>query len=90
MTYPREVLNELKWKPGMSLDKAEITYIHRGAPRDEMTIQGSDIIELERSFFVTQESKIPYHRIKRIVYEGKLLFDIHRFEMEKDDGKETG
>jgi uncharacterized protein (UPF0248 family) len=85
VTYPREVLNELRWKPGMSLAEAEITYVHRGAPKDEMTIRGSDIMELERSFFVTRESKIPYHRIKRIVSEGKVLFDIHGVKMDKDD-----
>jgi len=90
VTYPRQVLNELKWKPGMSLDKARITYVHRGAPQDERTIQGSDIIELERSFFVTQESKVPFHRIKRIVYEGRVVFDIDRFDAGLDDGKDDG
>lgn len=75
MPYPREILNELKWRPGSSLCDAEITYLHRGAPNDEIVIPGSEIVDLERSFFVTKESKIPFHRIKRIMYRGEKLFD---------------
>lgn len=78
VAYPREVLNALKWRPGEGLAEAEITYVHRGAPGDEMTISGSEILELERSFFVTAESKVPYHRIKRITYRGEVVFDIQR------------
>ena len=78
VVYPKAILNELKWKPGCTLEDAEITYLHRGAPNDEMTIKGSDITALEHSFFVTAESKIPYHRIKRIVRLGKVLFDSER------------
>jgi uncharacterized protein (UPF0248 family) len=75
VVYPKQVLNELKWKPGLRLAEAEITYVHRGAPHDEMTIGGSAIIALEHSFFVTAESKIPYHRIKRIVLGDRVLYD---------------
>ena len=52
-----------------------ITYVHRGAPGDEVTILGAQITELERSFFCTVESKIPYHRIRRILLDGKTLYD---------------
>ena len=75
MVYPRAVLNELRWGPEGGLEGAEITYVHRGAPNDEMTILGSEIVELERSFFCTTESKIPYHRIKRIMLGGDALYD---------------
>jgi uncharacterized protein len=78
VTYPREVLNELRWKPGEDLAEASITYIHRGAPGDEMTISGGDIVELEHSFFVTKDAKIPYHRIKIIRFRGKVIFDIRK------------
>lgn len=84
VSYPREVLNELRWKPGMSLTEAEITYVHRGAPKDEMTIKGADIVELQHSFFVTAESMIPYHRIKRIVHRGKVLFDISMVKLDQE------
>ncbi len=76
MTYPRQVLSTLRWKSGENLAEAWITYVHRGAPGDEMTISGSDIVELERSFFITKDAKIPYHRIKLIRYREKVLFDL--------------
>jgi uncharacterized protein len=78
VTYPRQVLNALRWKPGEDLAEAWITYVHRGAPGDEMTVPGSDVVELERSFFVTKEAKIPYHRIKLIRYRWKVLFDLQK------------
>ena len=58
MAFPREVLNELKWHRGR-LGDASITYLHRGAPGDRRAISGSEIVELERSFFTTADSKIP-------------------------------
>lgn len=73
MVFPREVLNELKWRYD-SLEDAEITYIHRGAPGDTMTIKGSAIVSLGRSFFDTGDATIPYHRIVRIIWKGTLVF----------------
>ncbi len=80
MVFPREVLNELKWRGGR-LDDAVITYLHRGAPGDRMSVRGADIVELERSFFVTADSKIPYHRIRRIELDDELLY-LDRSEIE--------
>jgi len=73
MVYPREVLNELKWKHH-ALGEAEITYIHRGAPGDVLTIKGECIANLGRSFFETADATVPYHRIIRIKWNGELLF----------------
>ena len=87
MTYPREVLNELRWKPGENLAEAWITYVHRGAPRDEVTVSGNDIVELEHSFFVTKDAKIPFHRIKLICYRGGVLFDIQKASLRDDASK---
>lgn len=75
MVYPKEVLNELKWREGRDLGRATIVYLHRGAPGDLMTISGSDIKELERSFFVTGDGMVPYHRIRKIIYENRVLYD---------------
>ena len=71
---PREVLNELKWRDDRNLVIAKIFYIHRGAPGDQKEISGADIEELDNSFFSTSGSMIPYHRIFRIEYEGRVLF----------------
>ncbi|MBI0583656.1 MAG: DUF504 domain-containing protein [Methanomassiliicoccus sp.] len=74
MTFPREVLNRLRWKEGEGLEDVVVTYLHRGAPGDVATVRGQDIVELERSFFVTADSKIPYHRIRVIERRGEVLY----------------
>lgn len=75
MVYPREVLNRLKWTEGESLDEAIIWYIHRGAPGDYLRIDGGSIRALGKGFFETDDATIPYHRILRIDYRGKTLFE---------------
>jgi len=75
MVFPREVLNRLKWSGDDDLEGVVISYLHRGAPGDTMSVRGEDIVELERSFFVTADSKIPYHRIRRIEKGGEVLFE---------------
>lgn len=72
---PRELLLRLKWTEGESLAEAEVWYRHRGAPRDEALLRGDQIVELGRSFIETAEASIPYHRILRIRYRGKTIFE---------------
>jgi uncharacterized protein len=72
MPFPRDVLNRLRWTEG--LGDVVITYLHRGAPGDRMAVRGEDLVELERSFFVTADSKIPYHRIRSIERRGEMLY----------------
>jgi len=86
MVFPREVLNQLKWGPRGGLERVEVTYLHRGAPGDLMTILGSEIVELERSFFVTSDSKIPYHRIRCIVLDGNVLYDSNLRKGKEESG----
>ena len=74
MPSPRDILNELKWKQECDINNAEIWYLHRGAPNDTKIISGKDIIKLEKSFMNTTTAMIPYHRILRIIYEGKIIF----------------
>ena len=75
MTNPRIILNELKWKEDLDLDKAEIWYVHRGAPNDTKIISGKDVLKLEKSFMKTNTSMIPYHRIFKIIYQEKIIFE---------------
>ena len=74
-TYPRGVLNRLRWEEGRLLEKAEVVIIHRGAPDDKRTISGCKIIRIGHAFFETTETSIPYHRILEIRYDGKILFE---------------
>ncbi|UCE75008.1 MAG: DUF504 domain-containing protein [Methanomassiliicoccales archaeon] len=72
---PREILNELKWREDRDISKAEIWYLHRGAPNDTKIISGNEIVNLEHSFMVLEEASIPYHRIFKIIYEGEIIFE---------------
>lgn len=88
MVYPREILNRLKWTSGESLDEAIIWYVHRGAPGDQISINGSDITFLDRGFFETGDAVIPYHRILRIEYRGRTIFDKRRESSKKKSSSE--
>jgi len=70
----RNILNELKWRKKFNLDKAEIWYVHRGAPNNTKIISGSEILSIDRSFIETTTAMIPYHRIFKIIYKGKIIF----------------
>ena len=86
MPYPREVLNRLKWKDG-GLKGVKVTYVHRGAPGDILTIPAEDITTLGHSFFSTADGEIPYHRISMIEKNAIVIFDIRDFE--KNDAGTT-
>jgi len=72
---PRVILNKLKWRQEFDLDKAEIWYVHRGAPNDTKIISGREVLKLDRSFMQTTTAMIPYHRIFKILYEEKVIFE---------------
>ena len=78
MTDAKDILNELKWRENRELDEATIYYVDQGAPNDEKIITGLDIQDMEASFFSTSEAMIPYHRIFRIEYDGKTIFERKR------------
>lgn len=75
MTYPREILNMLRWKEGESLADAVIWYIHRGAPGDVMKVSGAAVTGFRPGFFEMGDTTIPFHRILRIDYRGRTLFE---------------
>lgn len=80
MPLPREILNELKWREDRNLSNAEIWYVHRGAPNDTKIITGDEILDLEHSFMVLEDASIPYHRIFKIMYEDRVIFDREKKE----------
>ncbi|MEE8167463.1 MAG: RNA repair domain-containing protein [Candidatus Hydrothermarchaeales archaeon] len=74
----KKILKELEWHPGKSLKGVEITYLHRGAPGDCITISTESISRLEKSFFVLEragrEVMIPYHRILELTKGEEVLW----------------
>lgn len=77
MHGPREVLNELKWRFD-ALEEAVLHYEHRGAPDDEATAYGRDILGLGRSFITLARPdgsvQLPYHRVFRIDRDGEEIW----------------
>ena len=71
----RDLLNELKWKQGYTLENVEITYVHRGAPKNRKIISGADITEIGKSFLHTNTAAIPYHRISKISYNNEIVYE---------------
>jgi uncharacterized protein (UPF0248 family) len=69
----RDILNEIKWN--RSIDNVEIWFIHRGAPNNTKIISGNEIKQIGISFLDTSSAIIPYHRIIKIIYNGKVLFE---------------
>jgi len=49
--------------------------LHRGAPGDVLKITGDKIRRMGRGFFDTDEATIPYHRILKIEYRGRIIFE---------------
>ena len=74
MKNPRDILNELKWRKKYDMQKAEIWYVHRGAPNNTKIISGQEIISIEKSFMQTNTAMIPYHRVIKIVYNREIIF----------------
>lgn len=69
----REVLNKIRWAGDM--DAVEIWFVHRGAPDDMKMVEGCEVSEVGRSFLLVGEAMIPHHRVFRIIYQGKVVFE---------------
>ncbi len=77
MKFPREVLNEVKWRYN-KLNEVRIFYINRGSLNDESFKEGKDILSMDgfsiEFFGVPISTHIPYHRIKRIELDDKIVW----------------
>ncbi|MCD6502848.1 MAG: DUF504 domain-containing protein [Thermoplasmata archaeon] len=70
----RDTLLKIFWVMG-SLSDVIIEILHRGAPGDVKRIRGEDIRRVGKHWLETYSSSdIPYHRVLRIYYKGKLVF----------------
>lgn len=74
MRRARDVLNELKWREGYDLAKARL-WVRGRTMEDVKTIGGDEVTDLDRRYFSTASATIPYYKIVRIEYEGRVLFE---------------
>jgi uncharacterized protein len=75
MNKIRDILNELKWRKKFVFQDTKIYYIHRGAPNNIKMITGSEVVSIKKTFIETVDAMIPHHRIFKIKYQQKILFD---------------
>lgn len=70
----RAILNELRWREPSRLAEAVLTYRDRVRPEGSRSIRGSEILELERSYFTTSTARLPYYKIERIECAGETIY----------------
>ena len=78
MRTSHAILLRLRHDPHYDFSKASIEYVNRGAPNDKSTVRGDKILKLEQGGMEIQSEMgftfIPYHRILRIAYDGKIMW----------------
>jgi uncharacterized protein (UPF0248 family) len=79
MRTSRIQLLRLRHDPRFDFNLAEVEYVDRGAPGDRSQVSGDKIIKLEQGWMeIAAEGKvkfIPFHRIRRITYQGSVIWD---------------
>ncbi len=71
----RETLNELKWRKGLDLSRAEIWIADRTQPTGGRILSGSEIVTLGHRYFTTARATIPFYKILKITYRGRVVFE---------------
>jgi len=79
MRTSHALLLRLLHDPQYEFGRVSVEYVDRGAPGDVSRVQGDRIIRLEQGFMeIESEMKtkfIPMHRIRRISYDGKIMWE---------------
>jgi uncharacterized protein (UPF0248 family) len=73
------LLLRLKHDPKCHFAKVKVWYADRGAPGDLSSVIGAEIARLDSQYIeVNREGRtteIPYHRIRKILYAGKVVWE---------------
>ena len=71
----RQMLNRVKWTSGRALEEVVVEFTSRGEPLDTGRIEGVEILDIGPGGIETATRTIPYHRIRRILQDGKIIFE---------------
>jgi len=82
----RETLNELKWRKGLDLSRAEIWVANRTQASGGRVLSGSEIVSWGHRYFTTARATIPFYKILKITYGDRVLFE--RTERRESPGGE--
>ena len=78
MLTSHELLLKFWHDPRYDFSKVQVEYVDRGAPGDRSAVSGGDIRILEAYYIEIATDQgvkyIPYHRIRKIMYEGATLW----------------
>ena len=79
MRTSHALLLRLRHDPYFDFSKTEVEFVDRGAPGDRSTVRGDKIILLDQGWMeIEWENRpkfIPFHRIRRITYEGTIMWE---------------
>lgn len=71
----RDVLLKLYWTDRESFSRCRIVYKSRGSPGDVSTLSGEKVVHLGRSFIEAGSLTLPYHRVLKVVVDGRVLWE---------------
>lgn len=71
----RDTLNELKWRIGFDLSRAQIWVSDRMRPEGGRVLSGAEIVSLEHRYFTTARATIPFYKVLKITYGDRVLFE---------------
>ncbi|HNQ34164.1 MAG TPA: DUF504 domain-containing protein [Methanoculleus sp.] len=78
MRTSRRLLLRFYHDPGYDFSQVEVEYVDRGAPGDRSRVQGDRVVALDAQYLEvdagTHAACIPYHRVRRIRYEGETMW----------------
>jgi len=79
MRTSHALLLRLRHDPYFDFCRTEVEFVDRGAPGDRSTVRGDKIIRLEQGWmeieWVNKIKFIPFHRIRRITYDGTIMWE---------------
>lgn len=79
MRTSHAILLRLYHDPQYDFSRVSVEYVNRGAPGDRSVVQGDRILKLEQGGMEIESVLgavfIPYHRIRRITYDGKIMWE---------------
>lgn len=79
MRKSHEILLRCYHDPAFAFGDVTVCYIDRGAPGNESCARGERIHALDSQYMEIGEgpesSPVPYHRITRILYRGRVLWE---------------
>jgi uncharacterized protein (UPF0248 family) len=80
MRTSHALLLRLFHDPHFDFKRVSVEYLNRGAPSNRSVIIGEDILQLEQGWMEVASQTgtvcIPYHRIRRILYEGETMWEL--------------